>query len=266
MADKMRCRRVFAFALVLASEVSARRFRQNADDAVVSASDDSAAVPVVPAAVVAVPEGAVVSQAATDTTEALDVSQIVPQPDLLIAAADPIAAAGDLSTADVDQVVAAAAATVSNNYDVIIIGAGLAGLKAAFDLQSKNYSVVVLEGRDRIGGRVYSTKLTSSTGIQSTYPVEIGAQWFHGSVTSGNNAVHELVVKNLSIIPIQSGNSGGLYNSTSMKEILDPDLTDFQEKVSAVGRMHDGVHGAASLQGRTDGHGHAHSQPYHRQL
>jgi hypothetical protein len=232
MVDKMRC--VFAFALVLAclgaSEVSARRFKQNADNTVIPASDDSAAVPVVPAAVVAVPDDAVASQAPVVTAEALDVSQVVPQPDLIAGPADSIAAAGDLGTADVDPVVSAAAATVSNTYDVIIVGAGLAGLKAAFDLQSKNYSVLVLEGRDRIGGRVYSTKLTSSAGVQSTYPVEIGAQWFHGDFTNGKNPVYDLVVKNLSIIPVQSGNTGGLYNSTSVKEIPSADYTDFESK------------------------------------
>lgn len=66
MVDKMRCIRVFAFALVLAclgaSEVSARRIKQNTDNAVIPASDDSAAVPVVPAAVVAVPDDAVASR------------------------------------------------------------------------------------------------------------------------------------------------------------------------------------------------------------
>lgn len=164
------------------------------------------------------------------TAEALDVSQVVPQLNLIAGPADSIAAAGDLGTEDVDPVVSAAAATVSNTYDVIIIGAGLAGLKAAFDLQSKNYSVLVLEGRDRIGGRVHSTKLTSSTGVQSTYPVEIGAQWFHGDFSNGNNPLYDLAVKNLSITPLRSRNTGGLYNSTSVREIPGADYTEWSNR------------------------------------
>lgn len=39
---------------------------------------------------------------------------------------------------------------------VIVIGAGLAGLAAARQLKGKGHRVIVLEGRDRIGGRVHS--------------------------------------------------------------------------------------------------------------
>ena len=40
--------------------------------------------------------------------------------------------------------------------DVIVIGAGLAGLRAAVDLIAAGADVVVLEARDRVGGRVWS--------------------------------------------------------------------------------------------------------------
>ncbi len=41
-------------------------------------------------------------------------------------------------------------------FDVIIIGAGLSGLMAAMTLEENGYKVLVLEGRNRIGGRVYT--------------------------------------------------------------------------------------------------------------
>lgn len=45
-----------------------------------------------------------------------------------------------------------------NKSNVIVIGAGLSGLNAALLLEASGLSVTVLEGRDRIGGRVQSLR------------------------------------------------------------------------------------------------------------
>jgi len=41
---------------------------------------------------------------------------------------------------------------------VVVVGAGIAGLAAAKDLQESGYEVTVLEARDRIGGRIYTDR------------------------------------------------------------------------------------------------------------
>jgi monoamine oxidase len=56
-----------------------------------------------------------------------------------------------------------------NRTDVVIVGAGLAGLTAAEKLVSDGYRVVVLEARDRVGGRTCSR-------VVAGHPVDMGAE------------------------------------------------------------------------------------------
>jgi len=58
-------------------------------------------------------------------------------------------------------------------HDTIVVGAGVAGLTAARLLASEGQRVVVLEARDRIGGRV----VTDRTG---GFVTDLGASWIHG--------------------------------------------------------------------------------------
>lgn len=46
--------------------------------------------------------------------------------------------------------------SAADTADVIVIGAGLSGLQAAWTLEQKGFKVLVLEGRDRVGGRVFT--------------------------------------------------------------------------------------------------------------
>ncbi|WP_431773977.1 flavin monoamine oxidase family protein [Streptomyces cucumeris] len=52
------------------------------------------------------------------------------------------------------------------HHDVIVLGAGLAGLTAARDLAAGGTDVLVLEARDRVGGRVEQTRLPDGRTIQ----------------------------------------------------------------------------------------------------
>lgn len=60
-------------------------------------------------------------------------------------------------------------------FEVVVIGAGAAGLVAARALAAQGRSVAILEARDRTGGRIY-TLHPSDGGL----PVELGAEFVHG--------------------------------------------------------------------------------------
>jgi monoamine oxidase len=57
--------------------------------------------------------------------------------------------------------------------DVLIIGAGIAGLSAARHLTEAGLRVKLLEARNRLGGRIYTQQTAQ-------YPVEMGAEFIHG--------------------------------------------------------------------------------------
>jgi len=61
------------------------------------------------------------------------------------------------------------------HVDVVVVGAGAAGLTAAHRLTEQGYSVAILEARDRLGGRI-RTEHRSDT----LSPLELGAEFVHG--------------------------------------------------------------------------------------
>jgi len=63
----------------------------------------------------------------------------------------------------------------NQSTDVVVIGAGIAGLACAQALCERGLRVAVLEARDRIGGRIF----TRHPGATET-PVELGAEFIHG--------------------------------------------------------------------------------------
>jgi monoamine oxidase len=62
-----------------------------------------------------------------------------------------------------------------SDADVVVIGAGAAGLAAARSLGRRGRRVIVLEARDRVGGRIYSRVVT-----RTVTPAELGAEFIHG--------------------------------------------------------------------------------------
>jgi monoamine oxidase len=62
-----------------------------------------------------------------------------------------------------------------SEYDVAVIGAGAAGLAAARTLVERGRNVIVLEARDRIGGRAWTDSASFGT------PVDLGCGWLHSA-------------------------------------------------------------------------------------
>ncbi|HWI31876.1 MAG TPA: NAD(P)/FAD-dependent oxidoreductase [Microbacterium sp.] len=68
--------------------------------------------------------------------------------------------------------------------DVVIVGAGAAGLTAANELRRAGLSVAVLEARDRVGGRLWTDDIDGAT-------LEIGGQW----VSPDQDALKETIAE-----------------------------------------------------------------------
>lgn len=92
--------------------------------------------------------------------------------------------------------------------DCVVVGAGFAGLTAAVDLAARGKDILVLEARDRVGGRVYTT---DHAGMK----IELGGQW----VSPGNDSMHELIeAADVDLVGPQEGallirSQGGVYRS-----------------------------------------------------
>ena len=65
--------------------------------------------------------------------------------------------------------------TPMNNKQVIVVGAGMAGIMATRTLQAAGVDVLCVEGRERVGGRTHTDQ---SLGVS----VDMGASWIHGPI------------------------------------------------------------------------------------
>ena len=89
-----------------------------------------------------------------------------------------LAGAGAAAVALGGTAVRGAAAATTNPQRVLVIGAGMSGISAARQLADAGHTVTVLEARNRLGGRIWTSNAWSDV------PIDLGASWIHES--SGN--------------------------------------------------------------------------------
>jgi monoamine oxidase len=83
--------------------------------------------------------------------------------------------------------------------EILVVGAGAAGLMAGCELVEKGFKVTIVEARDRIGGRI----CTVTNGFSA--PVDIGAEFVHGDKKMTNALLKEAGLKLLRL-------KGEMYN------------------------------------------------------
>ncbi|MFH8972990.1 flavin monoamine oxidase family protein [Streptomyces sp. NPDC017890] len=77
-----------------------------------------------------------------------------------------------MASAQMGRVITPGTTAVGHCEDLVILGAGVAGLVAAYELESIGYRVTVLEGSERIGGRIHTHRF--GTASDAPY-AELGA-------------------------------------------------------------------------------------------
>ncbi|MER3454237.1 MAG: oxidoreductase [Acidimicrobiia bacterium] len=98
--------------------------------------------------------------------------------------------------------------SMKTNAEVVVVGAGLAGLSAAWILANSGVEVVVLEARERPGGRVLTSR------VESTW-IDEGGQWLGAGHVRAYNLVSEL---GLSTFPtFETGDSIAILNGRRIR-------------------------------------------------
>lgn len=110
---------------------------------------------------------------------------------------------------------------------VVVVGAGVAGLAAATRLAESGMSAVVLEARDRVGGRLHTVRPDGWP-----IPVELGASWVHD--TDASDLAQQLVDADVETVPFDyAGLAVGLPDGpVDREQLFEPAAATVDEAIA----------------------------------
>jgi monoamine oxidase len=102
-----------------------------------------------------------------------------------------------------------------SRFDILILGAGVAGLAASRVLAEAGLTVAVLEARERIGGRIF-TEHVSGGNLPNPVSVELGAEFIHGLPETTWNLVREAKLRTYELGGMQRSDRESPEESTDV--------------------------------------------------
>ncbi|HET6298107.1 MAG TPA: NAD(P)/FAD-dependent oxidoreductase [Kribbella sp.] len=109
-----------------------------------------------------------------------------------------------------------------HEFDVVVVGAGATGLSAARDLADAGKKVMVVEARDRIGGRMFTDRTSMPV------PIELGCEFIHGANASTWELVRKYNLKtHFAGTHISRTQLGGRWETTDQAGVP-PEYKNFQ--------------------------------------
>lgn len=113
-----------------------------------------------------------------------------------------------------------------DRYDVLVLGAGIAGLAAARSLAAAGRRVALIEARDRIGGRIFTDRISRNAG--EPVSIELGAEFIHGLPPVTWDLIKEANLSTYELDGTQLSFARGGFQSSS---------EDYGEAVSVIDEM-----------------------------
>lgn len=109
------------------------------------------------------------------------------------------------------------------SYPIVVIGAGLSGLYSSYLLDQAGHRTLLVEGRDRIGGRILSERSSSAA-----HRFDLGPSWFW----PGMNTRFEKLLKQLGLNSFEQYQSGAFTIEKSDGSIIRQHLSYAQQPAS----------------------------------
>uniref|UniRef100_A0A336KIV9 CSON010572 protein n=1 Tax=Culicoides sonorensis TaxID=179676 RepID=A0A336KIV9_CULSO len=127
---------------------------------------------------------------------------------------------------------------LEKSVDVLILGAGAAGIGAARKLDAANLTYLILEGSDEVGGRIRNKYMTNTNpNLKEHVAVSAGAQWLHGR----RNPLYTYAKnKNLTVFDKSQEESGlfmrddGIEIEANFAEQIDTIIEDILEEADEI--------------------------------